>query len=54
MAANFGELVLVCGDLHIPQRGADIPVKVRERKRRGGGWGRVDEEGGICGDPREI
>ena len=27
--ANFGELVLVCGDLHIPQRANDIPAKVR-------------------------
>ena len=29
--ANFGELVLVIGDLHMPQRAADIPAKVRGR-----------------------
>ena len=33
--ANFGELVLVIGDLHMPQRAADIPAKVRRALRCG-------------------
>lgn len=33
--AQFGELVLVIGDLHMPQRAADIPAKVRVMSKSG-------------------
>jgi len=36
MSNSFGELVLVLGDLNMPQRAAVIPPKVRRRREEGG------------------
>ena len=34
MAGDFGELVLVLGDSHLPHRATAIPEKFKARRRR--------------------
>jgi hypothetical protein len=40
--AGFGELVLVLGDFHIPQRRNEIPEQFKRYVNRGPGYGCLD------------